>query len=124
MATLQSKLMTDDNHHIHVITNGATSFRRKSAFTLSRKGPGSFLDMKRYSLQLAPTLKGTCEKTREITLEGTRETEGSSEWTSNVMPEFNKIGPAVSYPQELNPAASLLHSVSMHSRHYLPNGQS
>lgn len=103
LATLQSRLMTDDNHPVHKISPRAGSIRRKSAFTLPRKEPGSFLDKKRHSLQLPPTLKYNTAQQRP------------TEWTADLMPELNEIHDTM-YPQELDPAASLLHSVSVHSR--------
>ena len=136
LATLQSRLMTDENHHINKKSVGATSLRRKSAFTLPRKGAGSVPNIKRHSLQLASTMQGTREDAREDTRKGTRESTPEAggltecKWTSNLMPEFkftghdttcDEIGHDTSYPQELNPAASLLHSVCLHSRNYRPS---
>ena len=123
MASLQSQLLTDDNHPINKINVG-TSFRRKSAFTLSRKGSCSALSIKRHSLQLAPTLKGTHERTREYSCkdahESTRVVSGLTDchWTSRLGSQCNEIGRDATYPQELNPAASLLQYVSLHSRNY------
>lgn len=104
LAILQSRLMADNNHPVHKISSKESSVRRKSAFTLPCKEPGIVSDTKRHSLQLLPTLK-----------DRTRGAERSSERTANLMPELNEIHDAT-YPQELNPATSLLNSVSMHSR--------
>lgn len=104
LALLQSRLMTDKNHPVHKISSKAGSVRRKSAFTLPCKEPRGFPDTKRHSLQLLPPLKDT-----------SRDVDGSTERTVNLMPEMNENHDAT-YPLELNPATSLLHSVSMHSR--------
>ena len=104
LALLQSRLMTDNNHPVHKISSKVGSLRRKSAFTLPCKEPGGFPNTKRHSLQLLPPLKGT-----------TCDADGSSERIANLMPELNENHDAT-YPLELNPATSLLHSVPIHSR--------
>lgn len=105
LATLQSRLMTDDNHPIDNITSGAKSVRRKSAFTLPSKETGSDLNPKRHSLQLPPTQSPNCRRD---------DNKSASQCTTNLMPGLNEVHDA-SFPQELNPASALLHSVSVHS---------
>ena len=104
LALLQSRLMTDNNHPVRKISSKAGPVRRKSAFILPCKEPGGFPDTKRHSLQLQLTLK-----------DSTRDADGSSEQTANLMPDLNENHDAT-YPLELNPATSLFHSVSVHSR--------
>ena len=113
LATLQSRLMTDENHPVHKITSGASSNRRKSAFTLPRKETKSVLNAKRHSLQLSPMTPKS--NTRDAEKSGKRDPGNEVEWTAEPLPEVNAVYEAP-YPQELNPAASLLHSVCVHSR--------
>ena len=93
--------MTDNNHPVHKISSKAGSVHRKSAFTLPYKESGIFPDTKGLSLQLLPKLE-----------DRTRDADGSSERTANLMPELNDDRD-VKYPLELNPATFSLHSDSM-----------
>lgn len=111
LATLQSHLMSEDNHSVNKIPSKASCLRRKSAFTLPHKEPASFRDTKRHSLQLPPTLKYS-----------SRDAEQSTGWTADPMPELNEVHDTT-YPQELDLAASLLHSVCVHSRKLSPQNE-
>ena len=111
LATLQSTLMKEDNHHMKKLSGGGAFIRRKSAFTLTRTGAGHVASMKRHSLQLAPTLQDPCKDGHEISRE-----------EPNKSGEFIEIGRDILCPQELNRTAAFLHSDSLHSRIYHPSG--
>lgn len=123
LATLQSRLMTADNHHIQKKTAGGFYIRRKSAFTPPRKVVKGVDNTKRHSLQLKPKPQVVHEQMHENTREHTRSAVALTDcmWTSN--PALGCYDREVSYPQELNPTSSFLYSVSLHSRNYLHTGE-
>ena len=96
--------------------------RRKSAFTLTRKGAGHVHSMKRHSLQLAPTLQHLCKGEREISQEGPNKRGELRDGNSELIPEFIEMGRDILCPQELNRSAAFLYSDSLHSRIYHPSG--
>lgn len=123
LATLQSCLMKDDNHHMKKLSGGGAFTRRKSAFTLTRKGTGHVPSMKRHSLQLAPTLQDPCKDGYEISREGPNKRGELRDCNIELIPEFIEIlGRDILCPQELNSSAAFLHSDSLHSRIYHPSG--
>ena len=120
LATLQSTLMKEDNHHMKKLSGEGAFIRRKSAFTLTRKGAGHVHSMKRHSLQLAPTL--LCEGGRDISQEGPNKRGELRDGNSELIPEFIEMGRDILCPQELNRSAAFLHSDGLHSRIYHPSG--
>ena len=123
LATLQSCLMKEDNHHMKKLSGGGAFICRKSAFTLTRKGAGHVPSMKRHSLQLAPTLQNPCKDRHEISREGPNKRGELRDCNSELIPEFIEIrGRDILCPQELNSSATFLHSDSLHSRIYHPSG--
>ena len=122
LATLQSTLMKEDNHHMKKLSGGGAFIRRKSAFTLTRKGEGHVHRMRRHSLQLAPTLQDLCKGGREISQEGPDVRGELRDCNSELIPEFIEMGRDILCPQELNQSAAFLYSDSLHSRIYHPNG--
>ena len=122
LATVQSTLMKEDNHHMKKPSGGGAFIRRKSAFTLTRKGAGHVPSMKRRSLQLAPTLQDPCKDGHEISREGPNKSGELRDCNSELIPEFIEIGRDILCPQELKRSAAFLHSDSLHSRIYHPSG--
>lgn len=121
LATLQSTLMKEDNHHMKKLSGGGAFIRRKSAFTFTRKGAGHVQSMKRHSLQLAPTLHDPCKDGHEISREGPNESGELRDCNSELIPEFIEFGCDILCPQELNRSAAFLHSDRLHSRIYHPS---
>ena len=122
LATLQSTLMKEDNHHMKKLSCGGAFIRRKSAFTLTRKGPEHVQSMKRHSLQLAPTLQDPCKEGHEISREGPNKRGELRDCNSELIPEFIEIDTDILCPQELNRSAAFLHSDNLHTRIYHPSG--
>ena len=122
LATLQSTLMKEDNHHMKKLSCGGAFIRRKSAFTLTRKGPEHVQSMKRHSLQLAPTLQDPCKDGHEISREGPSKRGELRDCNSELIPEFIEIDTDILCPQELNRSAAFLHSDNLHTRIYHPSG--
>lgn len=122
LATLQSTLMKEDNHHMKKLSGEGAFIRRKSVFTLTRKGAGHVQSMKRHSLQLAPKLQDPCKDGHEISREGPNKRGELRDCNSELIPEFIEMGRDILCPQELNRSAAFLHSDSPHSRIYHPSG--
>ena len=122
LATLQSTLMKEDNHHMKKLSCRGAFIRRKSAFTLTRKGPEHVQSMKRHSLQLAPTLQDPCKDGHEISREGPNKRGELRDCNSELIPEFIEIDSDILCPQELNRSAAFLHSDNLHTRIYHPSG--
>ena len=115
--------MKEDKHHMKKLSGGGTFIRRKSAFTLSRKGEGHVHNMRRHSLQLASTLQDLCKGGREISQEGpNKRGELRGDFNSELVPEFIEMDRDILCPQELNQSAAFLYSDSLHSRIYHPSG--
>ena len=121
LATLQSTLMKEDNHHIKKLSGAGAFIRRKSASTLTRKGAGHVHSMRRHSLQLAPTLQDPCKDGRENSQEGPNKRGELRDCNSELIPAFIEIGRDILCPRELNRSAAFLHSDSLHSRIYHPS---